>query len=104
MWRSALSLVLLTALAARADGPQPPKGGIEFQGASVRAMQADTFSNPGLLWSARGEQVWAERCTGCHGAVESSMKGAAVHYPRYDEKLGRVVDLEQRINACTQRT
>jgi sulfur-oxidizing protein SoxA len=28
------------------------------------------------------------------------MKGAAARYPRYDEKLGRVVTIEQRINAC----
>src|SRR5476649_41792 len=43
---------------ANAEGPQPPKSGIEFQSADVRAMQADDFANPATLWVERGAALW----------------------------------------------
>ena len=83
------------------------KGGIEFQGAEVRAMQEDAFSNPGLLWVDRGAELWKTpmgarkmSCSSCHGADGASMKGVATRYPSYVASLGGAVDLEQRINAC----
>lgn len=107
MWRSVAALLLLAlapaAVAVAAERPQPLKGGAEFQGASVKAMQADAFGNPGLLWEARGEALWGGRCASCHGAAASSMRGVAVRYPRFDPVIGRVVDLEERINACAAR-
>lgn len=90
----------LAALAQDPPRPLPPKGGIEFQGASVRAMQADEFSNSGLLWVERGQASWNQRCAGCHGDARQSMKGVAARHPRFDAALGRVVTLEQRIDAC----
>jgi L-cysteine S-thiosulfotransferase len=104
MWRSVALLAALTLGAEAADGPRPLMGGAQFQGANVRAMQADGFANPGLLWVARGEALWGERCASCHGAASSSMRGIAVRYPRFDPVLGRVVGLEQRINACVARS
>lgn len=104
MWRSAAALLSIAASVHAADGPRPPRGGAEFQGAAVRAMQADDFANPGLLWAARGEALWAEGCGRCHGDAAASMRGIAVRYPRFDPRFGRVVDLEQRINACVVRT
>jgi L-cysteine S-thiosulfotransferase len=90
---------------ASAD-PTPLKGGIEFQSADVRALQADSFGNPGLLWIERGEALWktppakgAPSCAACHGDG-SSMKGAAARYPRYSPGLRQVVNLEGRINSC----
>ena len=98
------------ALACAADEPSRPsplKGGIEFQGDDVRAMQADTFGNPGLLWVDRGAALWNTprgtrnvSCASCHGADASSMKGVSVRYPSYVASLGGAVDLEQRINGC----
>jgi sulfur-oxidizing protein SoxA len=93
--------------AAEPQRPSPLKGGIEFQGADVRAMQADAFGNPATLWVERGAALWKEKrgakaiaCADCHGADAASMKGVAVRYPRYSPSLGRVVDLDQRIGAC----
>ena len=92
-------------MAAIAQSPSPPRSGITFQGAEVRKLQADDFGNPGMLWVASGEAQWKERgCAGCHGDAVTSMRGVATRWPRYDEKLGRVADLEDRINACAQRT
>jgi sulfur-oxidizing protein SoxA len=100
-------MAIFAAVAAGPLQPQPIRGGIEFQGDDVRAMQADAFANPGSLWVARGAALWDERrgaaqvaCASCHGKAAQSMKGAAAGYPKHDAALGRVVDLEQRVNAC----
>ena len=103
MWRSVAALLAAVPL-AHADGPQPPRSGVSFQGETVRHMQADDFANPGLLWAQRGEASWKERCANCHGDAANSMHGVAVRYPKHDATLGRVVDLEQRINACVVKT
>ena len=100
-WLAPLVAVLvLDAFAQEAPRPQPPKGGIEFQSPQVRAMQADDFGNPGALWVTRGEALYGARCASCHGDAKASMKGVAARYPRFDPALGRVVNLEQRIDAC----
>jgi len=103
----AVVLALATgAAAAEIAQPQPLKGGIEFQGADVRALQADAFANPGMLWVARGERLWSQAasggpsCAACHGDAKRSMHGVSARYPKHDAALGRVVDLEGRINAC----
>jgi sulfur-oxidizing protein SoxA len=70
-------------------------------------MQADEFGNPGMLWVERGAVLWKSprgaanaSCASCHGDGTQSMKGVAARYPTHDATLGRVVDVEGRINAC----
>ena len=71
----------------------------------TRALQADTFANPGYLWVDRGEALFSDAprtgpaCITCH---EDGLSGVAATYPAYDEKLGRVLNLEGRINQCRQ--
>jgi len=81
------------------------RSGVTFASAEVRAMQADDFANPGMLWVERGEKLWqtpagasGRACVSCHD--KSAMKGVAARYPVYDAASARVVDLEARINAC----
>lgn len=69
----------------------------------TRAMQDDDMSNPATLWVIDGEALWKRKagaadraCADCHG----SMKGVAVRYPAFEPKLGKPVNLEQRINLC----
>ena len=95
--------------AAEPQRPQPLKGGVEFQSADVRALQSDDFANPMTLWVARGEALWSQprgarskACASCHGDAKVSMKGIAARYPRHDGALGRVVNLEERIQACAE--
>lgn len=85
--------------------PQPLKAGSEFQSSETRAMQADDFGNPGMLWVTRGERLWSQArgeagntCQSCHGDARRSMKAVAAGYPKVSE--GRVMSLEQRVNAC----
>jgi len=72
----------------------------------TRAIQDDDFQNPGFLWVDKGKALWSavgsstgKSCASCHNAAETSMKGVATAYPKYDAKLGRVVDIEQKILA-----
>jgi sulfur-oxidizing protein SoxA len=86
------------------------RSGIDFSGPDVRAMQSDDAANPGLLWVESGEKLWNARagaadrsCASCHGDARASMRGVAVHYPRYDPATGAVWDLEARIDDCRVR-
>jgi L-cysteine S-thiosulfotransferase len=109
-WRAALSIaVALASLPAAAQERALPlealRSGIEFSGADVKAMQADDFANPGLLWVERGQRLWRDEgagkaCASCHGDAATSMRGVAARYPALDRRSGTVLDLEARINAC----
>ena len=98
-------LILQHALAA-----QPPRSGITYAGADVRALQADDFANPGMLWVARGEKMWNaaagrnnKACSSCHQDAPAGMKGVAARYPRVDVATGKVIHIEGRINICRER-
>lgn len=73
----------------------------------TRAMQDDDTSNPATFWVLEGEASWKKpagaagrACADCHMDAASSMQGVAARYPAFDAKSGRVLNLEQRINAC----
>lgn len=112
------ALALLVACCAAAafaqERPIPPsalRSGIAFAGSDVRGMQADDTANPGMLWVARGEQLWnapagafQRSCASCHGSAATGMRGVAARYPAFDADAGAVVDLDARIARCrTQR-
>jgi len=87
-----------------ADRPAPARSGVEFAGPTVRALQADAFANPGMLWVDRGERLWNEpagpagrSCANCHA---DGLRGAAARLPAVDPRGGGLVNLESRIRAC----
>jgi sulfur-oxidizing protein SoxA len=95
--RLASVALCFATLSLAADRPSPLKSGVEFTGADARAMQADDFANPGMLWVSRGEKLWSEpagaaekSCADCHGDAATAMKGVAA----------RTLNLEGRIGAC----
>ena len=95
---AALGLALVAGVARAA-----PRSGIEYAGADVRAIQSDDAQNPGMLWVDRGRALWNDgprACAGCHGDAASSMRGVAARHPAWSVGARRVVDLEDRINAC----
>ena len=93
---------------APAQAPEPGRrSGYDDMSRETRAMQDDEMSNPGTLWVLDGEALWkkpagaaGKSCAGCHGDAAASMKGVAVRYPAFDARLGRPLNLAQRINAC----
>jgi len=101
--------LLLAAVCASVCGGEIPlaerRSGYEFMGRETRAMQDDEATSPALFWLLDGETLWkrpegpgAVACAGCHGDGHESMKGVAVRYPHV--VAGKLVNLEQRINAC----
>ncbi len=100
---------------AQAPSPVPPadlppevrRSGYEQMGPSTRAMQDDDTANPATFWVLEGEAAWKRKagaagraCSECHGDAAVSMKGVAARYPSFDTKRGRLLNLEQRVNAC----
>lgn len=84
--------------------------GSEFQTDETRALQADTFANPGLLWVDRGAVLFsrpagraAVACADCHETGGTGLHGAATRYPAVDEETGALLNLEGRINTCRTR-
>ena len=83
------------------------RSGYEQMGRETRAMQDDDTANPAMLWVQEGESLWKRKageanraCSECHGDAAAGMKGVAARHPAPDSKTGRLVNLEQRINAC----
>lgn len=83
------------------------RSGYTYMTDETRFIQNDDFENPGMLWAERGEEHWntvdgtaGKSCQDCHGDAAESMSKAGAVYPVYDEKLGRLINLEQRINQC----
>ena len=110
--RLALAALLVTApprAVAQAPG-EPPAGkqsGYAWMARETRAIQDDALANPGMLSVLDGEALWARKagtaglaCADCHGDARLSMKGVATRFPAFDARLGRPLNLEQRINAC----
>ena len=74
---------------------------------SIRRMQDDDASNPGMLWVARGETLWTspgktdgKTCGSCHGAAEQSMSGVAARHPTMDSRTNRPLTLDAQIRRC----
>ena len=103
------ALIILAAYCACLQAGEIPLGerrsGYEFMGRETRAMQDDDTTNPALFALLDGETLWnrpdgaaARACAGCHGDAAQSMKGVAARYPTVAG--GKLLNLEQRINAC----
>lgn len=76
-----------------------------YREAETRAVEADSFENPGMIGVEQGEQIWntvegsaGKSCASCHGDASESMKGVAAHYPKWDEATGKPIDIELKIN------
>jgi sulfur-oxidizing protein SoxA len=94
-----LLAVLCFSLLGKAISQEPKQGrrsGYEFMSPQTQAMQNDEVTGPAALWLLDGEASFKGNCARCH--AEGSMKGVAARYPALHR--GRLVNLEQRINAC----
>jgi sulfur-oxidizing protein SoxA len=92
---SLLALLFSVAVAQAGDIPLAERrSGYEFMSRETRAMQDDDTTNPALFVLMEGEQLFKDNCASCH----ADMKGVAARYPAM--KAGKLVNLEQQINAC----
>ena len=102
----ALALGLLAAEAQQSDN------GIERELETYRSMmQADPWSNPGMLDVDRGEALWRTSggpknvsLEGCDlGLGPGKVDGAFARLPRYFADADRVMDLEARVLWCMEK-
>jgi len=84
--------------------------GWHYRTPETRALEADSFQNPGMLYVERGGEIWetvegtaGKSCASCHGDASESMKGVGASYPKWDEASERPVNMELQINACREK-
>lgn len=112
---SLLIFASATAGAGDIQGIKAPDGhplpeiisGYEFRNAETQAVQDDEFENPGYLWVEQGAELWetvdgkaGRSCSSCHNDAADSMTGVGAQMPKWNEKLGKPVNLEQQVNRC----
>lgn len=93
----------------------PPEGhpldeiisGWHYRTEETRALEADTFQNPGLLAVEAGEAIWntvegteGKSCASCHNDAAESMKGIGSSYPKWHAASGKPINVELQINQC----
>ena len=91
-----LLFALLGLGAVTAFSQDTRRSGYHFMSPQTQAMQDDEVTGPAALWLLDGEALWGSNCARCHAG--GSMKGVAARYPAMHR--GKLVNLEQRINAC----
>lgn len=108
----ALGLVMAAASAPVAEdfgayAVDGRRSGYTYAAAETRAMQDDEFANPGTIWIEKGAELWrtsdgesGQACASCHQAAADSMRGVGARYPVFAPELGKLINLEQRINQC----
>jgi sulfur-oxidizing protein SoxA len=104
-----MTLVTRTAAPAHvADAMDEVMSGWLFRGTETRAMQADDFDNPGMIFVEQAEDLWnavdgteGKSCASCHGASEE-MAGVRPVYPKYNAAAGEVRTLEMQVNDCRE--
>ncbi|OED39423.1 sulfur oxidation c-type cytochrome SoxA [Chromatiales bacterium (ex Bugula neritina AB1)] len=93
----------------------PPEGhplsevisGWHYRTPETRALEADSFQNPGLLGVEQGESIWytvdgteGKSCGTCHGDAGESMKAVGSSYPKWHKATNRPINVELQINQC----
>ncbi|MBP1847429.1 sulfur-oxidizing protein SoxA [Rhizobium petrolearium] len=78
-----------------------------FRESETRATEADSFANPGMLAVERGEELWntvdgsmGKSCSSCHNDASATMKDVGAHFPKWDAKARKPVNIEMKINDC----
>ena len=77
-----------------------------FRGTETRAMQADDFDNPGMIFVEQAQDSWmiaegteGKSCSSCHNDLDS-MAGVKATYPKWNEEAGEVRTLQMQMNNC----
>lgn len=102
-------MVTRTAAPAHvSDGLDEVMSGWLFRGVETRAMQADDFDNPGMIFVEQAQEAWetadgteGKSCASCHNDMDS-MAGVKATYPKWNEAAGEVRTLQMQMNDCRE--
>lgn len=89
--------VIPSPIDAQVTNSQTKRSGLDFVPSTVKKMQTDDSENPGQLWVLAGANQFKQDCQSCHA---TPFRGIAAAYPKWNQKLKRTINLEQRINQC----
>jgi L-cysteine S-thiosulfotransferase len=94
--------------ALAADAPTDKQADTRTSGnvylpAQLQALQKDSHGNPITLWVDRGNSLWQSQCIGCHAGIET-LKRSATHFPRLAPDGKTLLNLEDQIANCQQRS
>lgn len=80
-----------------------------YRTAETRALEADSFANPAMLYVEQGETIWntvegeaGKSCASCHGDASESMAEVGATYPTWDAEAKRPINVELQINKCRE--
>lgn len=83
------------------------KSGWLYRTPETRALETDSFDNPGMLGVELGEALWNEvdgaegkSCASCHDDAAVSMASVGHTFPKWDAASGRPINVELQINQC----
>lgn len=78
-----------------------------YRADETRALEADSFQNPGMLYVERGEEIWntvdgaaGKSCASCHGDAAESMANVGASFPKWDADAKRPINVELQIDKC----
>jgi sulfur-oxidizing protein SoxA len=82
--------------------------GNAFLSPAMQAIQRDLNANPISLWLEQGKVLWGNKdkkgsCFECHGDIEKN-QAMATQFPKWSDRLKRLINLEDQILICSQRT
>jgi sulfur-oxidizing protein SoxA len=111
VWIALLILLPAQALADNSHSTSQgfhPLSGNAFLSLSMQALQKDANANPASLWIEQGRALWGSdgqqsSCFQCHGPLEKN-KHVAQQFPKWSDRLQKLINLEDQILACSQRT
>jgi sulfur-oxidizing protein SoxA len=93
----------------------PPEGhpldevisGWHYRTDETRALEADSFENPGMLGVEAGAAMWSKvegtmgkSCESCHGDAAETMAGVGASFPKWDADSNKPINIELQINKC----
>ncbi|WP_421858796.1 sulfur oxidation c-type cytochrome SoxA [Oricola sp.] len=84
--------------------------GWHYRTPETRALETDSFQNPGMLAVELGAEIWetvegteGKSCASCHGDAAESMAGVGASYPKWDAVDERPINVELQINRCREQ-
>ena len=77
--------------------------GAVYLSKQLQDLQADASRNPISLWQDRGQALWQGQCQSCHGEM-ATLKRSATNFPRLNKDGKSLLNLEDQIARCLQRT
>jgi sulfur-oxidizing protein SoxA len=85
------------------------RSGYTYATDATRGIQDEDIMNPAMLWVDQGEDLWSKvdgeagkACATCHNDASKSMSTVGARYPVYQASIGKMINIEQRINQCRE--